>query len=510
MTAIAERPDTSVTPGMSDAGVFHPRFDLNQLRPSKTNPRKHFDQAKLLELAASLKEHGVIQPLTARRLKGSTTLYEIVAGERRYRAAILAELKSVPVLERALTDEQVVEIQLIENIQRDDLTALEQARGYRSLIDSNPGKHTAASIATRVGMSEAWVWDRLKLNDLIPAAKTLLEEDRIATGHAILIARQKPDDQKRIIHFASGGLFEDDGGFEFSDEDAAKLKGKKANDYDGLKPVSVRELEKWIADHIRFDITHAAKAVPLQFETAAAKVEAAAAQPGRGKKVIAITFEDGQIAEEAKAADERTYGRKSWRLADGTKKSQRIYQGYRSLHVDSPACEYAVLGLVAVGQEHYGETFPVCIARDKCLTHWGVEIRAREKTAKLRETGQGKKASAREAAAQRQSQAADEKRQADRARFDQLKPALRKATLAAAAKLTVVKGNVFTALLKAHRLPASTKPATLAHALLIDTLESTFQHAWYNDEPRLVAWAKLLGVDVKACEPKPAKKETAA
>jgi ParB/RepB/Spo0J family partition protein len=242
----------------------------------------------------SLREHGVVEPLIVRQIDAGShkpMLYEIVAGERRYRAAILAELKSVPVIERMLTNEQVLELQLIENIQRDDLTALEQARGYKALIDANPGKHTAASIATRVGMSEAWVWDRLKLNDLIPEAKALLEQERIATGHGILIARQKPDDQKRIIdpegarnRFGAGsssGVWQTDhAALDLDDDDT---KGKR-DPYAGLKAVSVRELERWIADHIRFDVTHAAKAVPLEFAETASQVRKLKPDPAAARR----------------------------------------------------------------------------------------------------------------------------------------------------------------------------------------------------------------------------------
>src|SRR5258708_3160549 len=112
--------------------MYHENFDITLLKPSPTNPRQHFDPVKLAELAATVKEHGVLLPLLIRKFKGTRGQFEIVAGERRYRAATIAEVKTVPAIERELTDEQVIEIQLIENIQRDDLTALEQARGYRA------------------------------------------------------------------------------------------------------------------------------------------------------------------------------------------------------------------------------------------------------------------------------------------------------------------------------------------------------------------------------------------
>jgi len=458
------------------------------IRPSATNPRTHVENAKFLELVASVTTHGVLQPILLRpdpHAKDGAWRYRIVAGERRWRAANAAGLERVPAVISDLSDDEVLEIQLIENLQRDDLSALEQARGYRTLLDRNPAKYSAAGIATRLGLSEKWVWDRMKLLDLLPEAQQLLEQDRIGVGHAILIARLKPEDQKRVIHPKTGGLFEDEGaGFDF-DVDDAPTTGKPGK-YDSLKPVSVRELGGWIAHHIRFDVEHMAKAAPLEFAPTAQAVEAAAALPGRGKKVVPITH-DWTCPANAKDDTERTYGSTEWKRADGQEKSK--------------TCEHRVLGVIAAGPG-YGQSFDVCIARDKCDVHWKQSsLAAKAKQQKARTTGSTKKDpyAAQLASEQR---AAEERAKRD-ARWKVFQPALAKAVHAAAATLRSGKlpGRVFAQVLKDHDLPATTTVASLPYTLLTDSLEDRFDgHPWHGDEPKMVAWAKLLGVDAKAIE----------
>lgn len=393
----------AATPATQRPGVdTFTNVAIDAIVPSPTNPRKHFDASYIAELASSIAERGLIQPIVVRELNTLKAVikhpdaaarngahYEIVAGECRWRASKQAGLPSIPAIVRAYTDEQVLEAQLEENIHRTDLTPLEEAAGYRRLIDSNPTKHSAESIASRIGMSPAYVWDRLKLLDLVPEAKQLLEDERIGVGHAILIARQKPEDQQRIIkppqsntiygaEWHSALWVHEQGGLEF---DEHGKRQKKASPYDGYKPKSIRELERWITDNIRFDVQHAAKAQPLTFETTAAAVEEAAAQPGRGRKVVPITF-DYRCPDGARDPSERTFGRDAWKRADGAEKSK--------------TCDHAVLGTVVAGRE-YGQSFRVCVNKDKCRVHWAKEIAAREKNQKLRDSGKGKQAARREA-----------------------------------------------------------------------------------------------------------------
>lgn len=403
----------------SSAGHFSPRLALEDLRPSPTNPRTHFSEAYLTELAGSVRDKGVMQPIVVRPIEnGGPSVFEIVLGECRYRASKLAGKTTIPALVRELQDDEVRELQLVENIHRKDLTAMEEARGYRGLIDSNPTKHNAESIAGKIGMSVSYVWDRLKLNDLIPEAQQILEAERMTVGHAILIARQTPENQARIIdreaaedarYGQTAGLWQTDNAIEFDDDKADQAR--QADEFSGVKPVSVRELERWITEHIRFDVEHAAKAQPLQFEQTAAVVEEAKHQPGRGKKVISITREY-RVADDARDEKERTYGSQSWRLADGTEKSK--------------TCDHSVLGVVVAG-EGYGDTLQVCVARDKCQVHFGKEIKEREKNAKLRATGKSATADKREKASTDRDKLEREKREAERKAWDRSVPHVAKA-----------------------------------------------------------------------------------
>jgi ParB/RepB/Spo0J family partition protein len=413
------------------------RLLIDEIFPSKTNPRTHFDDAYLAELAGSIAEKGVIQPILVRELPANdkrlpkacvTRGFEIIAGECRFRASTLAKQTHIPAVVRNYTDDQVLELQLIENIHRQDLTPLEQAAGYRRLITSNPDKHSATSIAQRIGMSEAWVWDRLKLNDLIPEAKTILERGLMSVGHAILIARLKPEDQQRTVAINQGrngwqleGLWQGDAS-RLTLGDHNEVDDAKKDKYAGVKAVSVRELETWIKNHIRFDVVHAAKAVPLAFEPAAAAVAAAEEQPGRGKKVVPITF-SSRVADDARDGDERTFGSESWERADGKEKSK--------------TCEHSVLGVVVAGSHRYGETFQVCVARDKCIVHWAAVVKAKEKAAKLRESGKGTQAAKVEKKQQESWEARHKREQAEeeaeKKRWDALRPHA-VATLVAAIK----------------------------------------------------------------------------
>lgn len=159
---------------------------VSDLHPSPTNPRKHFDAERLEELAASVEVHGVLQPLIVRkRPRGKG--FEIVIGERRYRAAKKAGLATVPALVRDdISDGDALEIQLIENVQRDDLSALEEGDSYRMLMDDRG--MSVEEIVARTGKSRSTVYARRKLADLAPKARKLVQEERLSTSVGILVA----------------------------------------------------------------------------------------------------------------------------------------------------------------------------------------------------------------------------------------------------------------------------------------------------------------------------------
>ena len=153
---------------------------ISQIEPFSGQPRKHFDPEALEELAQSIRQHGVIQPLTVRKL--SSGYYQIIAGERRWRAAKLAGLKELPVVIIEADDRKAMELAMIENLQREDLNPLEAAEGFQALMD--PYKLTQEQVAERVGKSRSAVANTLRLLGLTPAVRSLLEEGKLSAGHA--------------------------------------------------------------------------------------------------------------------------------------------------------------------------------------------------------------------------------------------------------------------------------------------------------------------------------------
>ena len=164
------------------AGIAVTRLALDLLAPSPLQPRRHFDETALSELAASIALKGVLQPLLVRPDPRQAGRYEIVAGERRWRAAQRARVHKVPVHVTDLTDAEVLEIALIENLQRQDLTAVEEARGYRRLLEDFG--HTQEHVAEVVGKSRAHVANTLRLLTLPTAVQDLLDEGKISVGQA--------------------------------------------------------------------------------------------------------------------------------------------------------------------------------------------------------------------------------------------------------------------------------------------------------------------------------------
>ncbi|WP_248929320.1 ParB/RepB/Spo0J family partition protein [Paenibacillus hamazuiensis] len=167
---------------------------LNQLRPNPYQPRKTFNDDTIKELAASIKEHGVIQPIIVRSvLKG----YEIIAGERRFRASESCGLTSIPAVVKKFTDQQVMEIALIENLQREDLNAMEIAVAYQSLIDQF--SLTQEELSVKVGKSRSHIANFLRLLQLPEEIKQYVSRGTLSMGHAKAIAAIKDDKIKKTL-----------------------------------------------------------------------------------------------------------------------------------------------------------------------------------------------------------------------------------------------------------------------------------------------------------------------
>ncbi len=155
---------------------------VEHLRPGRFQPRQYFDEAAVNALAESIKAQGILQPILVRRHPDHPNDFEIVAGERRWRAAQIAKLHEVPVVIRDLTDAESLELAIVENVQRQDLTPLEEGEGYRRLIDDF--QHTQEDLARTLGKSRSHVANTLRLLTLPESVKLLLGEGKLTAGHA--------------------------------------------------------------------------------------------------------------------------------------------------------------------------------------------------------------------------------------------------------------------------------------------------------------------------------------
>ncbi len=185
------------------AGALVRRVPLTQITPSPLQPRKDFTPEALQELADSIREQGIVQPLIVRVVNGA---YELIAGERRWRASQLAGLTEVPVVERVATDREVLELALIENLQRENLNAIEEALGYSQLGEQF--RLTQEDIAKKVGKSRAAVANALRLLKLPAVVQSAVREGKLSVGHAkVILGLADPAlQQSTAARVLTGGL----------------------------------------------------------------------------------------------------------------------------------------------------------------------------------------------------------------------------------------------------------------------------------------------------------------
>lgn len=454
---------------------------IAQLVESEKNPRKHFDQAKLEQLADNIGKHGVLTPMLARPMHLEDGEYfELAAGHRRYRAARMAGVTHVPVRLIELDDVAFLEVLTIENLQREDIHPLEEGQGYKDLMRA--AGYSAAAIGGRVGKSEKYVYDRIKLIDLVPDAQRLFLDGRFTAGHAILLARLKPADQLRAIDPKSiaEGLWR----LEFPLFRPDEKEPRKGDKYENLKPVSVRELQAWIDRNVRLDPSRDNDVLVFP---EIATVFAPAKDDGR--KVVPITFEH-TLAPDLKDDANRTYGPKMWKRADGDRGSK--------------SCEYSVMGFIAVGAGR-GDAFDVCLAKTKCRVHWPQEVAAAARKAKEKTEASALSSGPKSPpAAPKKSQweIENEKREARRAEWMALSPFVVEASAAAIKKLPLSKlaelifMDVNEPEAGASKLIGRGKTAEefvrwLAFGIVFETADNE-----YSGEERFKSFAKLLGIDV--------------
>ncbi|HWC93934.1 MAG TPA: ParB/RepB/Spo0J family partition protein [Pseudolabrys sp.] len=230
---------------------------IEHLLPNPRNPRKNFTEAELAELAASIKERGIIQPIVVRALAGQGDAYEIVAGERRWRAAQRAGLHDVPIALVEATDKQSLEFAIIENVQRADLNAIEEGSGYLALMDEHG--YSQDEVAQIVGKSRPHVANTVRLQKLSEPVKQLVRQGRLSAGHARLLVGQ-PNALEIAHDIIEQGLSVRQVEAEMREDgmrQARAIKRELSNPFGKLpaKDADTRALEKRLSDALGLDVT---------------------------------------------------------------------------------------------------------------------------------------------------------------------------------------------------------------------------------------------------------------
>lgn len=338
-------------------------ISIDQIEESQSNPRRRFSDKKMQELEESIRKHGVLTPLLVRPIDSH---YEILAGARRFRAAKACDLAELPVRIKQMGDAEALEIQILENIQREDIHPLEEAFGYKNLL--NRLAYDIPAIAAKVAKSEAYIYQRLKLLDLIEPAQRKFLEDEITAGHAILIARLQPKDQKAAL------------------ENCFERYGMEGN-----KPalIGVRQLALWIDQNIHLDLHSApfSKAdpdltsagpcvtcakrtgfVPQLFPDVAKKDTCT--DPACFKSKLQVHIKNKEKESEAEgekllriSCEYPQYGIK--RKSSDSIKSDKWRQVLKKNR-----CEHATKAIVVEGGRDIGQILEVC-ADPACKTHFG-------------------------------------------------------------------------------------------------------------------------------------------
>lgn len=212
-------------------------IDINQIKPNENQPRKHFNEEKIQELASSIVEHGIIQPLVLRKIDEKR--YEIVAGERRWRAARAAGLEKVPSIIRDFTDEENMIIAIIENMQREDLNSIEEAEGLRQMIETYG--FTQEEVSKSVSKSRPYITNALRLLKLPEKIQEKLANGQISPGHgrALLAAKDKAYQEKLCNRIINEGL-----SVRKTEELANNFKSNKAEKTKKPKDVNILQVER--------------------------------------------------------------------------------------------------------------------------------------------------------------------------------------------------------------------------------------------------------------------------
>jgi ParB family transcriptional regulator, chromosome partitioning protein len=243
--------DAGAEPAAGERGRGHRRVSIAFLRPNPRNPRKVFSDAEIIELAGSIRERGIIQPIVVRTVQGATEQFEIIAGERRWRAAQRAGLHDVPIIVHEASDAEALELAIIENVQRADLNPLEEAMGYQALADEFT--YSQDEIAKIVGKSRSHVANTLRLLKLPETVKVYINAGKLSAGHARALVGL-PDPEPIAREIVERGLNVRD--VESLAQQRAKEAGKPKKQHKrAAKDVDTLALEKRLSDALGLTVT---------------------------------------------------------------------------------------------------------------------------------------------------------------------------------------------------------------------------------------------------------------
>jgi ParB/RepB/Spo0J family partition protein len=405
---------------------------LSQIEPSPRNPRRHFDAGALQQLADSIREKGIIEPLIVRPMRDDNGEFsEIVAGERRYRAAKLAGLDEVPCIVRDLDDRQALELAIIENNQRVDVHPIEEAQGFEALRAMDAA-YDALAIAKKIGRSESYVRGRLRLLKLSPVVREAYEANAITAAHADVLTRVAIDLQSTALRECFADLFFDmkdiPAAEDGSDLDILLRLGKWDVLGQSLAPLS--QLEQWVEQHQKLDIQ--------SDETRQQVLDALGVPEGEEPAVDPVATLLQLSADEWRGDRVGAIPARDWKLIKGKNR-----------------CTYAAKGVIVAGGK---EGAPVKIL-DVCATKSCAMHFPQKKPAST--TGGG--GSSTSSNWQEQDRKRRAKEEAERKAWDALKP---KAIPALVAHLSVLKTLTFNAAFVKHVL---FNPYDLSRASRVET-----------------------------------------
>jgi ParB family chromosome partitioning protein len=278
-----------VESGAGARGQKQRRVPVEFLKPNPRNPRRIYDEGELDELARSIRERGIIQPIVVRPLRGSDDSFEIIAGERRWRAAQRARLDQVPIVVLEVSDGEAMELAIIENVQRTDLNPLEEATGYQILI--NDYKHSHEEVARIVGKSRSHIGNTLRLLKLPESVKTYINAGKISAGHArALVGHDDPEALAREIVEKGLNVRQ----IEARRQEESKDRGKTARARKRAKDANTQALEKRLADRLGLvvSINHGSRGGVLrikyrtldQLDDVVHRLESGGGRAGKGRK----------------------------------------------------------------------------------------------------------------------------------------------------------------------------------------------------------------------------------